>query len=305
MIIKTIIVGLGNIGLLYDYKNKFIKTHSKAIDENKKFDLIGAIDPNKTRRSYFVKKYQVNCYSNLNKKLIKETDLAVIAVPTKILFSSLKKILRINPRLNILIEKPFAINKNEISFLLNHFKYKKIYINYYRNFDVRIFDLQKLIINKIKKPLEGELIYTKGFLHNGSHFLALFSLLFGKIKKLKIINKKKYHHDYLIEAILYYEDLKLRIKPVSKKFNSFKFYGKNGKLFYNQDGSKISYNLKEKEKLKLKNFSFLTNIDNYQKIVYDNIYKNLVNKKSQVFDLNSALFLNKEIKKFNLDKKNA
>ena len=57
MIIKTIIVGLGNIGLLYDYKNKFIKTHSKAIDENKKFDLIGAIDPNKTRRSYFVKNF--------------------------------------------------------------------------------------------------------------------------------------------------------------------------------------------------------------------------------------------------------
>ena len=88
----------------------------------------------------------------------------------------------------------------------------------------------------------------------------------------------------------------MRIKPVSKKFNSFKFYGKNGRLFYKQDGSKISYNLSEKEKLKLKNFSFSTNIDNYQKIVYDNIYKNLVNKKSQVFDLNSAIFLNKELK---------
>ena len=305
MIIKTIIVGLGNIGLLYDYKTKYIKTHSKAIYKNKKFNLIGAVEPNKLKSSYFVKKYKVNCYGNLNKRLIKEADLAVIAVPTNILFSSLKKILRINPRLNILIEKPFAINKNELSFLLNHFKYKKIYINYYRNFDVKIFNLQKLIVNKIKKPLKGELIYTKGFLHNGSHFLALFSLLFGKIKNLKIIKKRSYYNDYLIEAILYYEDLKLRIKPVSKKFNSFKIHGKKGSLFYRQDGSLISYNFSEKSNLKLKNFSFSTNIDNYQKSVYDNIYKNLVNKKSQVFDLNSAIFLNKEIKKFNLDKKNA
>ena len=77
MIIKTIIVGLGNIGLLYDYKTKYIKTHSKAINENKKFNLIGAIDPNKTRRSYFIKKYKVNCYSNFNKRLIKETDLTL------------------------------------------------------------------------------------------------------------------------------------------------------------------------------------------------------------------------------------
>ena len=106
---------------------------------------------------------------------------------------------------------------------------------------------------------------------------------------MKIINKKKYHNDYLIEAILYYR-FKIEIKPVSKKFNSFKFYGKNGRLFYKQDGSKISYNLTEKEKLKLKNFSFSTNIDNYQKIVYDNIYNYKVNKKSQVFDLNSAYF---------------
>jgi len=301
MIIKTTIFGLGNIGLLYDYKTKYIKTHAKAIYKNKKFDLIGAIEPNQLRRSYFVKKYSVNCYGNLNKRLIKKSDLVVIAVPTNSLFSTLKKILRINPTLNILIEKPFAINNNELSFLLRNFKNKKIYINYYRNYDVKIFNLQKLIINKIKKPLKGELIYTKGFLHNGLHFLALFSLLFGKIKNLRIIKKKNFYNDYFIEAILYYKDLNLRIKPGSKKFNSFKIYGNNGRLFYKQDGSKISYDFSNKNNLKKKKFLFQTNIDNYQKIVYDNIYKNLVKKKSQVFDLNSAIFLNEEIKKFNLD----
>ena len=93
----------------------------------------------------------------------------------------------------------------------------------------------------------------------------------------------------------------MRIKPGSKKFNSFKIYGNNGRLFYKQDGSKISYDFSNKNNLKKKKFLFQTNIDNYQKIVYDNIYKNLVKKKSQVFDLNSAIFLNEEIKKFNLD----
>ena len=84
--------------------------------------------------------------------------------------------------------------------------------------------------------------------------MALFSLLFGKIKNLKIIKKKNFYNDYFIEAILYYKDLNLRIKPGSKKFNSFKIFGNNGRLFYKQDGSKISYDFSNKNNLKKKIF---------------------------------------------------
>ena len=37
--INTLIIGLGNIGLLYDYNNANIQTHSKAIYNNNKFTL--------------------------------------------------------------------------------------------------------------------------------------------------------------------------------------------------------------------------------------------------------------------------
>ena len=48
--IKTIIFGLGNIGLLQDINKKHeIYSHSKSVSISKKFDLVGAIDISKKK----------------------------------------------------------------------------------------------------------------------------------------------------------------------------------------------------------------------------------------------------------------
>jgi hypothetical protein len=49
------------------------------------------------------------------------------------------------------------------------------------------------------------------------------------------------------------------------------------------------------KKIKIKN-----KINFYQKKVYKSIYKDLLNKKTQVFDYSKIIKLNKEINKFNL-----
>ena len=41
MPINTLIVGLGKIGMLYDIKKKAYLTHSKCIQKNKNFNLVG------------------------------------------------------------------------------------------------------------------------------------------------------------------------------------------------------------------------------------------------------------------------
>ena len=54
--IKSYVIGLGNIGMLYDLNRKNsnnILTHCHAIHSHPNFELIGACDPNpKARKSF-------------------------------------------------------------------------------------------------------------------------------------------------------------------------------------------------------------------------------------------------------------
>ena len=298
MKIKTTIIGLGNIGLLYDYNSKNIQTHSKAIYLNKKFELIGAIEPIKNKRLLFYKKFKINTFSKLNDSIIKRSNLVVISTSTNLLFENLKKVINLNPKINILIEKPFGLKKKEIEFVIKKFKKNKIYINYYRNYNKNILDLKKIIFKKIKGPFDGSLYYCKGFLHNCSHYIALFYELFGKIKKVDINSVKSFKNNYYVNATVYYNNFRLSIYSNKKSMNNlFKINGVNGELNYQKDGSKISYK-SNSFKTKKKNIS--NKILNYQKEVYNNIYKDLLDQKSNVFDYKKILQLNKEIEKFKL-----
>ena len=302
MIFNTLLIGLGNIGLLYDFQSKNIQTHSKAITLNKNFKLVGAIEPKEARRVIFLNKFKIKPFSKIKKDLVLKSKLIVISSTTSSLFNNLTKVININPKLNILIEKPFGFTEKEISYIKKKFKNNKIYINYYRNFDKKNLLLKKIIFNKLKGPFNGSLNYNKGFFHNCSHFLALFLFFFGKIKKVKIVDKIKIKNDYYIKAIIYYNNFELLISPSVKNIDcSFKIFGKKGKLNYDNDGSSIYYTLFNKMGIfKSKRIKFLNNISNYQKEVYENIYKDLLNKKSKVFDKKQILELNKEIKKFKL-----
>ena len=94
--IKTIIVGLGRVGIGYDeYSTKVTLTHYKAIKKHKEFELIGCIEPNKINRNRFIKKYNAPCYENLSK--IKNQiypELVIIASPTNTHYSIIKEILK-------------------------------------------------------------------------------------------------------------------------------------------------------------------------------------------------------------------
>jgi predicted dehydrogenase len=300
--INTVIIGLGKIGLLYDYNNANIQTHAKSIYKNNKFNLVSAVDTNSERRTLFIKKYKIEAFSQIKKSLILNTDLVIISTPTNLLLSILKKIMLLKPNLNILIEKPFGLKKLEINFIKKRFKKNKIYINYYRNFNSDIFKLKKIIFSKLKSPSIGNLFYTKGFFHNCSHFIALFLEIFGEIKKVEILKKKKVKNDYFIEANIYYKKFKLKLSPNYRNLsNYFSIFGVNGKLNYNNDGFLVYYYLFNKKKsLPLKKVKIHNKINFYQKEVYKNIYKDLLNKKTQVFDYSKIIKLNKEIRKFNL-----
>lgn len=284
--IRTLLIGLGNIGYKYDENSKYIQTHYKAITNNNNFELIGVIDKNKKR----LRKIK-SCYSDtkINKKILTNTDLVILSVPTEIQYKFVKQILNMGFKKNFLVEKPFVKDLKRLKEIYKKNKKQKFFINYYRNYDDKLIKcLQKMIKNK---NLKIEVKYSKGFFHNFSHYLNLFIKIFGKIENIQFTKRESLKDDYIANGIIKFKKLSVSFKNISdNKDSSFIVLKNNKKIFhYKNDGLKI---LDKINKNGLKpNYNYMTN-------VYNNIYKTLNKTKSNFYDIESHKKLFENLIKF-------
>ena len=62
MIIKSVVIGLGKIGMNYDYDDSsknFIATHVKSLILHPNFKLVAVVDSSSDSRNQFKKKYNI------------------------------------------------------------------------------------------------------------------------------------------------------------------------------------------------------------------------------------------------------
>jgi len=284
--IRTLLIGLGNIGFKYDENSKYIQTHYKAITNNNNFELIGVIDKNKKR----LRKIK-SCYSDtkINKKILTNTDLVILSVPTEIQYKFVQQILNMGFKKNFLVEKPFVTDLKRLKEIYKKNKKQKFFINYYRNYDDKLIKcLQKMIKNK---NLKIEAKYSKGFFHNFSHYLNLFIKIFGKIENIQFTKRESLKDDYIANGMIKFKKLSVSFKNISdNKDSSFIVLKNNKKIFhYKNDGLKILDKIK-KNGLK-PNYNYMTN-------VYNNIYKTLNKTKSNFYDIESHKKLFENLIKF-------
>ena len=284
--IRTLLIGLGNIGFKYDENSKYIQTHYKAITNNNNFELIGVIDKNKKR----LRKIK-SCYSDtkINKKILTNTDLVILSVPTEIQYKFVQQILNMGFKKNFLVEKPFVTDLKRLKEIYKKNKKQKFFINYYRNYDDKLIKcLQKMIKNK---NLKIEAKYSKGFFYNFSHYLNLFIKIFGKIENIQFTKRESLKDDYIANGMIKFKKLSVSFKNISdNKDSSFIVLKNNKKIFhYKNDGLKILDKIK-KNGLK-PNYNYMTN-------VYNNIYKTLNKTKSNFYDIESHKKLFENLIKF-------
>ena len=157
--LKTIIIGLGGIGLDYDLKKRDrIFSHAKSVSQSKNFDLIAGIDLVKMKRRIFSKIYKKPSFSNLiylKKKNI-SFDLVIISVDTDKHLKIIKQLRSFNFKYCIL-EKPGGKNFREFKIILNILKRKgvKILLNYPRNYFNHYNKLTKILGTFILANIEG------------------------------------------------------------------------------------------------------------------------------------------------------
>ena len=104
------IVGVGNIGMLYDRHlpaDEFVLTHARAFQLHPDFQLVGVAEPNPELREDFTQTYRSPAFPTLDDLLAHASpDVVVVASPTSSHQQVVEEVLqRCRPRA-ILCEKP-------------------------------------------------------------------------------------------------------------------------------------------------------------------------------------------------------
>lgn len=177
------LVGLGQIGALYDLDSDNIISHINAITRDKRFNLCFAYDPNEKNCDLVRTKY-VSC--NIYKNLLDlesadlEIDLLVIASPTEFHLQSITELLvYLNPTI-ILCEKPLSSNlvdAEKIAELCNK-RNITVVTNYMRRSLPTIKIIKEKLNNHLYSKHEIIIKYSGCFQNNGSHFLDLMSYFY-------------------------------------------------------------------------------------------------------------------------------
>jgi len=243
MTYKVLIIGLGNIGMNYDIDlpKTNILSHARAFDEHQEFEVSAGIDINIENCKKFSNEYKKKTYNSIKEITDKEIDVVVIATPTNKHLSDIEEILKIiSPKL-ILCEKPLSEKSVEANKIVDLCETKGVplFLNFIRRTDPAFREVkEKLETNEYEGPFKGILWYTKGLLHNGSHFVDLFEYWFGELKRLKKVDyfDGMYLNDGQVDCYLEYDDASILCLGLNEKnyMNcSFELNGANGKIHCN------------------------------------------------------------------------
>ena len=289
-IYKVVIVGLGKAGYLYSLKNNKFTSHSEAINLSKNFKLIAGVDSNSNKLISFKKSYKINTYKSVKMMVKKEKfDLIVLSVITSNQFKILKQILELSKNKIILCEKPCTQNLSQITKISNLLERKnsKCFVNFQRLYLNSTKKVKKILSKK--DVIKINVTYSSGILNSASHYISLFLSFFGNsyiVNKLKF--KKKLSKDFASNFTLKYPKkiINFKYKNNYKKIHgAFEVKNRFFHLKYLSGGHKIYI-----KKNKSKNFKKIkSDIILSQSKVYEELYKEINGKKSNLSSLDNAI----------------
>ncbi len=313
--INVIIIGLGNIGIEYDYMHSFINnkayssektlTHAMAVATHKDFNLVAGVDLQNERRSKFCVKYKCKTFDSIEvmpEELLNLRNLMVIvSTPTDTLLKVLHLVLERCKPIAMLIEKPCGRNYEEaiqIERLCNQREGMHVFVNYIRSYLPSVVYWKKRIKNnKLGKLVSGNIMYGKGIYTNGSHFINLVQEWVGELKIKSIIDMGESIFDFdhestiALEAIDHpYALITVNSTGIGRLHTGIiNLVFEYGQLIWPASGENIIFvptndESKDKHGYKSMNFEeqiYPTNIGHYQYEVLDGIANSIKSSTSQ------------------------
>ena len=275
---KALIIGLGNIGLMYDinYREKnYCRTHSKSLFQIEFFKDVSVVDLSSYKLKIAKKEYGFNTYRKLSEGLKKtRPSFVVISSDTKNHLKNFNEIIKYYIPKIILIEKPISNNIDDIKKIFKICKIKKIklFTNFIRRSEKSVINIKK---NFLKGSYQGTVYYNKGFLNNGSHWINILEYFFGKVQKFKILKTKKKKLEKEINIKIFFKKNKINIihKESTKIANYMNIQSKFNQINYLNGGKKIFiYDKKTNNKKTVENSMGMYQLNVIKEIV--KVFKN-------------------------------
>lgn len=312
---KTLIVGLGQIGMGYDSgldPMEYVYSHARAFSQHPDFELIGGVDSNEHNRETFERLYNCPAYPSVEAALnLHQPTVLVIAVPThlhsKILLSALKK----SQLKAVLCEKPLSYDLQESQAMVEACADKGVplYVNYIRRSDIGVIEVKRRITEgEIAGPIKCVVWYSKGFFHNGSHFFNLLEYWLGPMQKSLMLSGGR-----ILDNADSEPDVQIHFERGSAVFlaaweEAFSHYtiellSPSGRLRYEQGGKRIRWqsarpdpNLRDYIVLSEKQEMITSGMDRYQGHVVEQLAKGLNGQDAQLCSGEDALRTLKNMK---------
>lgn len=242
------LIGLGAIGMLYDLKlpeSEYVLCHARAFSQHPDFKLIGSVEPEAMLRKKFSEIYKAPTFSNLLALVTRfSPDVVVVASTTNTHLTIIDELLRYCKPQLILCEKPLAYSADEAQAIVElcHLKEVELFVNYIRRADPGVIEVKsRLMSGQIASPFKAIVWYSKGLLHNGSHFLDLMNFWFGPVKETSLIDPGRNLGDQDAEPDFWMNFENCSTIFCSAKEENFSHYtievvASNGRLRYEQSG---------------------------------------------------------------------
>ena len=242
------VIGLGQIGMGYDLAlpPSYILSHARAYAVHDAFCLVAGIDLSEERRRKFEETYLTPAYADFAEVPI-EVDLVVLATPTDTHLDGIRNILGHHAPRVILCEKPLANTPAEAKEMVALCAARGIhlFVNYMRRCEPGAREIRRRILERaIIPPVKGVVWYSKGLMHNGSHFIDLLQHWLGPITETPhIFGARSYGIDD-VEAdirLTFQNGEVLFLSCDEKKFShhTVELISPSGRLRYEDGGAEI------------------------------------------------------------------
>lgn len=305
---KVLLVGLGQVGMGYDFEvadPDVVSSHAKAFSNHPDFELVGGVDPDAAACARFSGRYGAWAGSDLIEGLsLLKPEVVVIASPTQYHAEAVRLALcHARPRL-ILCEKPLAYTLEEAASMVADCRAAgcQLYVNYLRRVEPGVLEVKRRLQDgRIALPLKGVLWYSKGLLHNGSHFSNLLEFWLGPVDSFRIINRGRPWGEEDCEPDVQVKFAAGEVSFLAAKEEHFSHHeiqlvAPNGCLRYEQGGAKILWqavgtdpDFPEYSVLSLHGETIATESQKLQWLVSDNVSACLCGKPSSLCSGEDAL----------------
>jgi predicted dehydrogenase len=192
--LRALIIGAGNAAGGYDLRGakQEVWTHAKAYQLTPGVELVGVIDSNARVARAFAATWNVPFSGTDLDRAVRKTkpDLVSVCSPTNTHVPIIKDLCRSGIGA-ILCEKPIAydLQRAEEAVELCAKQGVLLAINYQRDWDKQANHLKEAIQQGEFGQTELiRVLYSKGLVHNGSHFVSLLNRWFGDLEVERILS---------------------------------------------------------------------------------------------------------------------